>query len=470
MKLYLTFLSFFLFSQCISANNLQITNLTRNGNTIDFDVTWENSWRSSLQWSDAVWIFVKQAPNGGPSWQHANIESATAGNLFGAFIPDDEVGFYLRWVVDNNGTASTSVSVTLSGLVGAFQDIKVMGVEMVYVPAGAYYAGDGYSFGRIARGDDINEPYHVSTNNAITCGSSSTDIQYASGGCTDIPYAFPKGFQDFYCMKYVITQSQYVDFLNCLSRNQQENRVNADITGTTVTNRYVMGDNTLVAKGNVIRCDENIGTGNITFYCDRNGNDIGNEEDDGMSRACNYLRTTDWMAYLDWAGLRPFTFLEAEKAARGPLAAVANEQSWGSTLWTNNGTLQNAGTASEKWSNSNIDGGISTYSDDVVRVGCNAPSSGATRELSNASYYGIIDLGNNPSDYYITKDHVTTYTEENGDGNLDTGGDANVTTWPYLDPAVGQKVKISISSYGFSQMSLGLTGPQQGGGRGVRSY
>ena len=117
------------------------------------------------------------------------------------------------------------------------------------------------------------------------------------------------GYDAFYCMKYAITQSQYVDFLNCLPRTQQENRVVADITGTSVTNVFVMCDNTVPTGGNVIRCDANIGTGNITLYCDRNNNSIPNESDDRMSRACNCLRVIDWMAYLDWAGLRPMSFL-----------------------------------------------------------------------------------------------------------------------------------------------------------------
>jgi hypothetical protein len=271
-------------------------------------------------------------------------------------------------------------------------------------------------------------------------------------------------------MKYVITQSQYVDFLNCLGRNQQENRVAADITGTTVTNVFVLCNSTTPLKGNVIRCDANIGTGNITFYCDRNNNGNPNETDDGMSRACNYLTVTDWMAYLDWAGLRPFSFLEVEKASRGPLLANQKEYSWGSTLYNNNGTLQNAGTDTEKWSNSGIDGGISTYSDDVIRVGCNAPATGATRELSNATFYGIIDLGNNPGDFYIPQTYVTTFKAIDGDGLLNSAGEANVFSWPILPPTGTNRIKLAISSAGISQLSVSIVGrTSDAGGRGVRS-
>ena len=459
-----------MFSLNALANNVQITNLFKSGSTIAFDLTWENSWRVGLTYHDAVWIFVKQAANGGPSWQHANIVSATVDSGYETSVPSDQVGFFVKRSSNGNGTAITSVSAVLTGLDGFFQDVKVMGIEMVYVPQGDFYAGDGSSNGRIARGDDVLESVHISSNSTITCGSTINDIQYSSGVCYDIPSSYPIGFNAFYSMKYAITQSQYVDFLNCLGRNQQENRVSGDISGTSVTNYFVLVDSSFPIKGNVVRCDENIGQGRITFYCDRNNNGIPNEADDGMSRACSYLRITDWIAYLDWSGLRPFSFLEIEKASRGPLLPVQDEQSWGSTQWTSPGSLENAGAENEKWSNSYIDGGISTYSNDVIRVGANAPSSGANRELSNASFYGIIDLGNNPSDFYIDNDYVTTYTAIEGDGMLHSSGDANVVTWPVFDPTIANSNKIALPTYGISTLSLGSPGASTNtGGRGVRS-
>ncbi len=458
-----------LISYTSQANNVQITNITKSGGTISFDLSWENSWRSTFNYFDAVWIFVKQAPNGGPSWEHANIASATVGFGYDTVIPSDQVGFFVQRQINGSGTASTSVDVSLSGLVGIFQDIKVMGIEMVYVPGGGFNAGDGGSNDRIARGDNVLESIFISGSGALACGSQSTQIQYESGPCTDIPATFPNGFDAFYCMKYAITQSQYVDFLNCLNRSQQENRVRADVTNSTVSNVFVLCDDTSPQLGNVVSCPASIGSGNITFYCDRNNNGVPNESDDGMSRACNFLRVTDWMAYLDWCGLRPFSFLEAEKAARGGLPAVANEYSWGSTLHTSPGILQNAGTSTEKWSNSTTVGGISTINNAVIRVGCNAPSSSATRELSNASFYGIIDLGNNPGDYYISQQYVTTFQDIEGDGTLSTSGEADVSTWPVLDPLNAHKIKLPSPTTGFSQLSIISVVSGNTGGRGVRS-
>jgi len=471
LKHFLSLLILGIFLQSSIANNVQITNVSYSSSTIAFDLSWENSWYAGFGFHDAVWIFVKYAPNGGPAWQHATISAATVDAGYTTSIPSDEVGFFVRRSSTGNGTASTSVTVNLNPLMGAFQDIKVMGVEMVYVPTDSFYAGDGATNGRIARGDDATQSVHITSNTGLTCGTTANDIQYSpSVVCDDIPNTYPLGYNAFYCMKYTITQSQYVDFLNCLSRTQQENRVNADITGSTVANYFVMNDADFPNRGSVIRCDENVGSGRITFYCDRNNNGVPNEADDGLSRACNYLKVTDWAAYLDWSGLRPMSFLEFEKASRGPLPAVANEYSWGSALWTNNGSVVDAGLDSEKWSNSNIEGGISTYSDDVIRVGCNASSTGASRELSNASYYGIIDLGNNPGDWYVSDDYVSTYTALEGDGNLAISGNADVSSWPEFDDAAINNIKIALLNTGISNLGIGnIGGTSNAGGRGIRS-
>lgn len=63
----------------LQANNISLTNLSLTGkNTTDdfvlvqFDLSWENSWRTSSEpynW-DAAWVFVKYRVSGG-DWQHA---------------------------------------------------------------------------------------------------------------------------------------------------------------------------------------------------------------------------------------------------------------------------------------------------------------------------------------------------------------------------------------------------------------
>ena len=54
MKAILLVFCFTVISIQSFANNLQITNLSKTGNTITFDISWENSWRSGLTFHDAV--------------------------------------------------------------------------------------------------------------------------------------------------------------------------------------------------------------------------------------------------------------------------------------------------------------------------------------------------------------------------------------------------------------------------------
>ena len=74
-----TILLFILFfSLSLYANNLRVENITLTGqNTTDdytmvqFDISWDNSWRDIIN-SDAVWVFVKYKGSDG-LWQHARL-------------------------------------------------------------------------------------------------------------------------------------------------------------------------------------------------------------------------------------------------------------------------------------------------------------------------------------------------------------------------------------------------------------
>ena len=447
----------------LSANNLEITNLSTTGNQLNFDVTWDNSWRSGLTYHDAVWIFVKQLPNGGPTWQHATLNTATVDPGYQTLITSDGVGFFIRRSSNGIGTATTMVELTIDNAMGVYQDFKVLGTEMVYVPQGDFYAGDGASTSRIHVGNDNSLPVHITSDGALDCGSSATEIGLTTGTCYDIPAEYPAGYNAFYSMKYVVTQQQYVDFLNCLPRHQQEERVNSFIGGTTVTNTFVMANKTFPQSKSGVRCDANIGTGVIEFYVDGNDNDQAGDSDDGVGRANGFFDTEHWLAYLDWSGLRPYSFLEFEKASRGPAYPVANELCWGTPNFTLSGATINLGTDSEKHSNSGTDLGINHGS--LVRVGCNAPSTNASRELSGASFYGIIDLGNHLSDLYIGPDENNPYTGTHGDGILDVDGNANNADWLH---EINHGTK---SLTGISQLFevVTLASKPSVSGRGVRS-
>ena len=76
-----TCLLYFLIPLRLFANNIEVSNVSLTGqNTttqtvlVQFDVSWENSWRISVgpsNW-DAAWIFVKYRNSGG-NWVHATL-------------------------------------------------------------------------------------------------------------------------------------------------------------------------------------------------------------------------------------------------------------------------------------------------------------------------------------------------------------------------------------------------------------
>ncbi len=72
------------FSSSLSANNLSIgsssvvaQNIANQSVNIQFDVSWDNSWRTSAapnNW-DAVWLFVKYKKASDSNWYHATLNA-----------------------------------------------------------------------------------------------------------------------------------------------------------------------------------------------------------------------------------------------------------------------------------------------------------------------------------------------------------------------------------------------------------
>jgi hypothetical protein len=113
-----------------------------------------------------------------------------------------------------------------------------------------------------------------------------------------------------------------------------------------------------------------------------------------ISQAHNYLSWEDLCAYLDWAGLRPMTELEYEKACRGPYI-TDNEYAWGSSEYTEAQTITNAGPVNEGVQESGyglanfLEGGSAPGG--PLRGGF-AAGSNTNRKESGASYWGIMEL------------------------------------------------------------------------------
>ena len=272
-----------IFSNEALSNNVQITNVAyeEGNNRVIFDLSWDNSWRFGQNFYDAVWLFVKYKPNNTSQWSHAKIVSSDIGSGLEEVSQSDQNGIFIR----NSGTydghvPATSISLDLGTLSGPFPDIKVFGIEMVYIPEGSFYIGDGNSSGSYGiyseTEGDISGPYQITDSNLIQTGSSD-GLLYSLGGTAapvDIPSDYPNGYDAFYCMKYEINQEQYVDFLNCLSRDQQNNRTAVDISGTSVSLTYVLSSSATVSLSNRngIRCPAILpNSGPVTFYNDLDG-------------------------------------------------------------------------------------------------------------------------------------------------------------------------------------------------------
>ncbi len=269
--------------------------------------------------------------------------------------------------------------------------------------------------------------------------------------------SWPNGYDDFYLMKYEITQGQYVDFLNTLSRVQQGNRVGAVVSGNTITNYYVMSNGTTVNARNGIRAPA---SGNSTspttvvFGNDFNANGTFNETDDGANIAMNWTNWPDLVAYADWAGLRPMTELEYEKSCRGPNSAIYGEKAWGGDVTAQTSTITqatsilNTGRGNETAGNAGP--GLAVYNNHASVVGpmrAGFAATNATNRISaGAGYYGAMELSGNASERAVTLGNSTgrAFTGTHGDGTLTTTasyeGNATNNDWPGINATTARGV------------------------------
>jgi formylglycine-generating enzyme required for sulfatase activity len=289
--------------------------------------------------------------------------------------------------------------------------VKVFAIEMVRVQAGAFNVGGG-------GGGNAFTTTTISTAFATMVPSGSGALGGAAGGYPTGQTApdnasWPNGYNAFYCMKYEVSQQQYVDFLNTLTQTQADAR---KYTGSY--NRYAI-------------------TGSV----------VGSYVTTLPNVACNYLSWADGAAYTDWSGLRPMTELEFEKACRGVQHAVSGEYAWGTAgIVSNAYTLSNAGATNEGIAtNYSTTVGNAIYTSTIgsiggpVRVGIFAANvSNASRVSAGTSFWGIMELSGNLWERSVTIENATgrAFAGTHGDGVLTSSGDANTATFPGTD-AIG---------------------------------
>lgn len=374
-------------------------------------------------------------------------------------------GNQLQWNYGANGLGDNDVV-----------SVRLFAIEMVYVPGGVDFNVGGGGSGHTST--------TINTGNATTAPSGSGSLGGQAGGyptsATNIPATstWPNGYNAFYCMKYELSQGQYRDFLNTLTRSQQANRVASSVAQgtTTLTTRFVMENLTTFSttRRNSLKCDASFDANlPITFYCDADNDGIGNEANDGEWIAANLLVWWDVAAFLDWSALRPMTELEYEKACRGTNAAVVGEYAHGTTSSTtpNTQTPLNAGTSSEYLTNTS--GYVSTNIGNAANSrsgGCaHYAGASATRARSGATFYGILDMSGNLREMTVNISTVAgrSYRGHHGNGEImrfaataSTIGAADVDYWPGING--NSTITNANSTFG------GTTGITHGAGIGTR--
>jgi formylglycine-generating enzyme required for sulfatase activity len=427
----------FLFALNSNANNVTITGTAVTGSDITFTISWDNSWNANLapaNW-DAVWVFVKYQDCNTRIWAHAGLSTVAGDHSTSSPLQVDPVadgkGVFLRRSAFGGGNIpATSVTLKMTIPAGTY-NYKVFGIEMVNAPQGAFEIGDATSIG---------------TYNSITinAASQSGGITPATLGGTSvaIPSTFPVGFNAFYCMKYEISQEQYVDFLNSLTYDQQKSRTTSDPISAAGT--YPIFGSFAYRNGIRIITPGNNAAIPAVYGCDATAG-VENNVDDGQNIPMNYLSWADLSAYLDWAALRPMTELEFEKICRGTAPRVAGEFAWGTTAIGayNSNSVTNPFRANE-FVNAVINGpcfvalGSASVNFGPGRCGLFATGSSG-RASAGASYYGAMEMSGNLWERVIvtTNPSGTAFAGVLGDGALTVIGDANQATWPSPTTAIG---------------------------------
>ena len=466
-----TLLCLFLIASFASlANNLVIDNVQRlnlsgDRSYVQFDVSWDNSWNVTGKPGnhDAVWVFIKFRECGVTSqWNHALLSTNMGDHTLGSDLAfaqtitttdrlgnpgSHNTGAMIRRATNGIGdiatqTCTLKVSGSSSGVAlddALEYDVKVIGLEMVQVKQGGFYLGDGDASDRWHPDGNTNGSYHVDTAGALP-HLSSLSSYWTDNTTVDADY--PNGYEEFYCMKYELSQGAYVTFLNTVGL----------ATYNSLEPHYSSSYSSYYRNA-ILR------NGSGDYYTNR------------PNRPVNLIVWTDALAYLDWAALRPMTDLEYEKACRGFDVAFPEQKAWGTAAVTEAMTVSagpetgaetvvgpsgSIANAHYRGSSSSHDGGDvdESFTPSPLWInygplGCGifARSSPINDRLNTgATYWGIMEMAGNLWEFVLpTTDRTgkkSGYTDINfydgqwGDGQLiESGGYTahDVPGWPLIN-------------------------------------
>jgi hypothetical protein len=296
------------------ADGLKISNVAiapRDGKTatVTFDIAWTNAYRFD-SFHDAAWVFFKVRADAKSPWLPARLSadkvvnpagfSSGEGSPLEFVVPGGDEGFvgmFVRLAKDGRGVVSAQKVTAVINLNPdprtLTPEIRAFGLEMSYVAEGPFYLGSSVRrlncFYEYQEAGTNTPPYHVTSAGAIPTGRQKGKL-WALGFLPEdnsqIPAAFPSGYAAFYCMKFpYLTQSFYADFLNTQTVEQAKKRWYVEGQGREIQRTGTAPDYTYTATSPDVR--------------------------------------TAWLSWEDharvaaWAGLRPLSELEFEKAVRG---------------------------------------------------------------------------------------------------------------------------------------------------------
>ena len=375
---------------------------------VEAAVGWKNAWRNARN-HDAAWLIVKLRGAPGRPWSHARIVSVTAAAATPRAecrVPGDRIGAFCAAAAPHRGDVSWQLAIdvdttgiTAAQLSAGTVEALVVGIEMVYIPAGPFTTGDSdpasvenASFYRSDAAGGHAGTWRVESEAEIPVGARAGALNYKASEYTGdgegpVPAAFPKGTRAFYVMKYEILQGQYAAFLNA-------------IDDYAASFRSPIGGRGYHAERGSIRLEDG---GYVAAAPDR---------------PANFMSWDDGAAFADWAGLRPWTELEFTKAARGPAEPVANDFPWGTA-------------SRERLLRRN------QPDDELLQSGGADESKLAdgTRDVLGASYYWVMDLAGSVWEKVVTIGHPRgrAFLGTHGDGRLQSFGRATNADWPAGD-------------------------------------
>lgn len=443
-KILIFFITAFASVLNVTGNNvritkeLRVTDITSGIATLEIGLAWDNSWRDEFNW-DAVWLFLKYKEVSDKkiiNWEplYPQKEGHHAGTDF-LCIPgitnNRAVGILISRAKVSNGNCNVTCQIKWelpiefkNYSIADFENQKVIflvqGIEMVFLPYKAFHAGDGVSWNSI--GDSLKRPLVIGEETLAKIDYWESDLDRISK--VNLGRNFPKGYRGIYLMKYEISQEQYVRFLNALTREQQE--ILLPHLTKLKEGHYLFGEGRNPSCRNGIYLVRKPKNGSPMHF----ENNLRNDDkwgylNDGQTIACNYMGPVDMSAYCAWAGLRPMSELEYEKAGRRlyPQEPEAGEYAWNnavdpvfvSSIRSSGMTTETVDAAANVNAGGLLEG--------PVRCGAFARSNG-NQMSSGGSYWGVMELSGNLKElcYNINAGNVF-------DGTVQGEGYFNMTFW-----------------------------------------